>query len=445
MNENLTILWNELQKRFAEAYGQEICNQLLNKTKPIELTENNLKVIVVNQLMKSMLLARKSQIEPLLSQITGCSVTLTAEALENDNNISIPVEQVITQSENYNSGFDTNLDKKFRFENFVVGNNCRMAHAAALNVSENPGKGYNPLFIYGKPGLGKTHLIQAIGNRLLEKNPYMKVLYTTTEEFLNNVVNSIHNHATEALHNKYRKLDCLIIDDIQQLKDKEATQEEFFNTFNTLYNSHKQIIIACDRPPQEIKTLEDRITSRLARGILGDIQEPDFETRIAILRVKLEERNIELSPECINLIAASITSDIRLLESICNNIKLYNDMNENITEDLVTQVIKKHVETVKHEGITFEEVLQIVAEYYGLKTEEFYSKRRDAKINTPRQILMYLTRKLTGLTFNEIGKELGGRDHSTIMNGYEKIYSSLLKNDEKIVTAINVLQKKLEK
>ncbi len=444
MNDNLTDLWEQLKNKFSLQYGQETGNQLLGKTRPLNMDNDALQIIVINQLIKNMILMRATQIETILKEITGKNLHLAVDALE--KNINTENSNTDTfQPVNNEITFDTHLDPKFRFENFVVGNNTRFAHSAALNVSENPGKTYNPLFIYGKPGLGKTHLIQAIGNHLLEKNPYMKIFYTTTEEFVNDVVNAIHNHTTEQLHNKYRKLDCLIIDDIQLLKGKEATQEEFFNTFNALDNAHKQIIIASDRPPQEIKTLEERITSRLSRGLLGDISEPDYETRLAILRMKLDERNMNISTECMNLIAASITNDIRLLESVCNNLKLYTDMNEVITQDLVMKIIEKHGSIIKHEGITFEEVLTEIVNYYGITKEDLIGPKRSAKINQPRQILMYLARKLTGLTFNEIGKELGGRDHSTIMNGYEKIYTAINNKDKDILMAVNIFIKKLER
>lgn len=446
--DDLNILWQKVQKKFSENNGEEITKQLLGKSRPVKLENFSLQIIVINQLMKNMLISRQKEIENILQEITNETIKISVDALETnttlfDTNEISPLNVKENNQNNYNI-FENHLDKKFTFENFVVGNNSRMTHAAALQVAENPGKGYNPLFIYGKPGLGKTHLIQAIGNKVIEKNKNAKVFYTTTEEFVNDVVNAIHNHTTDALHKKYRSLDCLIIDDIQLLKGKEATQEEFFNTFNALDNAHKQIIIACDRPPQEIKTLEERITSRLARGFLGDIQEPDFETRLAILKVKLHERNIVLDNECMNLVAASITSDIRLLESVCNNLKLLSDIGEKITQKRVMEIIEKHGTKVKHEGINFEEILLQVSEYYGLKKEDILSKRRDAKVNEPRQIVMYITRKLTGLTFDEIGKELGGRDHSTIMNGYEKIYKAINSKDKKISITVSTLIKKLE-
>ena len=318
-------------------------------------------------------------------------------------------------------------------ENQLIGSRLELSEemcSEKLNTCSN---------LYGGGTQGMAELLSAM-HTITDQKIELRCL----DNLQNYVQNLCAVPTTDTLHKKYRSLECLIIDDIQLLKGKEATQEEFFNTFNALDNAHKQIIIACDRPPQEIKTLEERITSRLARGFLGDIQEPDFETRLAILKVKLHERNINIDTECMNLVAASITSDIRLLESVCNNLKLLSDIGEKITQKIVMEIIEKHGTKVKHEGINFEEILLQVSEYYGLKKEDILSKRRDAKVNEPRQIVMYLARKLTGLTFDEIGKELGGRDHSTIMNGYEKIYKAINIKDKKISIAVSTLIKKLE-
>lgn len=442
----LKTLWSKILEVYKTKFGDNTCCQLLKNALPYSLENNILTIVLKNNFMKNMLMIEKPVIDSLISEVAGFPLGIDVVILEGNDapDMAVPAPNN-SSSDTHEEHFVTNLDPKYRFDNFVIGNNCRLTCAAAKKVSEEPGTIYNPLFVYGKPGLGKTHLIQAIGNKMLEIDPKAKILYTTTNNFLNEMVQAIRNSTINSLHERYCKLDCLIIDDIQQLKGKEKTQEEFFNTFNTLYSSHKQIIIASDRLPQEIETLQDRITSRLANGFLGDIQEPDYETRLAILQKKLEERNMELSNECANIIASSITSDIRLIESVCNNLHLCYEMNDKITPDLVMQIIEKHGNTVKQEGISFENLLNEVAGYYGVSRDDLVGKKRNAKINDARQVLMYLGRTLTGLTFDEIGKELGNRDHTTIMHGYEKIYNSINQNNKSLIIGINFIKSKLDK
>lgn len=447
MNEQIDILWQNLQKLYSTQYSQESCNQLLRNSKAVSLTDNQLTVIVANQLMRKALQNKTQIIESLLNQLTGQKITLDVVALEatdDSANQDNDIIQDVAIVESFKNNFESHLDPKFTFKNFVVGNNTRFTYAAAQRVVEKPGNIYNPLFIYGNPGLGKTHLIQAIGNAIHDKNPNAKILYITTEGFTNDLINSIKSKTTNDFHNKYRKLDCLIIDDIQQLEGKERTQEEFFNTFNTLDQDHKQIIVASDRLPQNIKTLQDRIASRLARGFLGDIQNPDFETRLAILRLKAEERAIELDEECMSLIANSITTDIRIMESLCNKLALHKDIGEKITQAIIVKEINKLGEIIKVGEINIEKIINVVCDYYGITEEELLSNKRSAKISEPRQIVMYLARILTNLPFKEIGQELGDRDHSTVMHGYEKIYAQVKKNDKKMITNIDLLKNKIK-
>lgn len=439
MDEKLTQLWDEVKKAYLTQYPEDNCENLLRNSQAISMDNDTLTVMVANQMMRKLILTRGQALTEVLSKLVGKPTGLNIVALEAEEAPEQPM-QPLTPEKPAELIQDSHLDPRFTFASFVVGNNTRFTHAAAQRVVENPGKIYNPLFVYGKPGLGKTHLIQAIGNAMKAQNPYANILYTTTEEFTNDLITSISKKTTDVFHNKYRKLDCLIIDDIQQLKGKERTQEEFFNTFNALEQAHKQIIIASDRSPQEIETLQDRITSRMSKGFLGDIQEPDLETRLAILKAKAEERNLELSNECMNLIAQSITNNIRIMESLCNKLALIKEMGEKITQDIITKEINKFGEKVKKDQVTFTKIMEVVMDYFGVSEEDLIGKKRNAKINEPRQIIMYLAKIMSDLTFKEIGTELGGRDHSTVMNGYEKINKLVEKQDKIMLSTLENLK-----
>lgn len=439
----LKAIWNNLTKNFIQEIGDEGIHQLLRNSRPVSLNGDMLLIFVPNQLMKKMFQTKLEVIEPIVSKVFNQKIQLNIESLEmSDEEEPAAVTSVFT-SETAEK-FNNNLNSKFTFQSFVIGNNTRLVYAAAKHIVETPGKIYNPLFIYGKPGLGKTHLIQAIGNQLLEKNPQMKIFYTTTEAFTNDLIMAIQHKTTNAFHEKYRALDCLIIDDIQQLKGKERTQEEFFNTFNALESASKQVIIASDRVPQEIETLQDRITSRLQKGFLGDIQQPDFETRLAILNLKLEERNIVLSDDCKNIIVNAIKTDIRVMESICNRLQILSDVGEKITQDVIMQELRKFSQDPTTQEITFITILNVVTEFYGVSKEDIFSKKRNAKINLPRQIIMYLTRKYTNLSLSQIGKEIGGKDHSTIIHGCEKIEKSIENKETEIISVLEILTNKLK-
>lgn len=440
---DLKNIWIKLIEKYKQEIGEESVHQLLRNSYPVNLDGNNLLVVVPNQFMKMMFQLKEENLKPLIDGLFGQKIHLIVESLESadgeEQAENTPSNTTVIPIDN----FDTNLNKKFTFENFVIGNNTRLVYAAAKRIVETPGKIYNPLFVYGKPGLGKTHIIQAIGNQLRKKNPQMKVFYTSTEAFTNDLIMAIQHKTTEAFHEKYRQLDCLIIDDIQQLKGKERTQEEFFNTFNALESVSKQIIIASDRIPQEIETLQDRITSRLSKGFLGDIQQPDFETRLAILNLKLEERNITLTEDCKNIICTAIKTDIRVMESICNRIQILSEIGEKITQDTIVQELRKFSQEPMTEEITFDKILNVVSQFFGISKEDILSKKRNAKINFPRQIIMYLSRKKTNLSLSQIGKELGGKDHSTIIHGFEKLNQAIENNDSETKSILEIIISRL--
>ncbi|HBH3085230.1 TPA: chromosomal replication initiator protein DnaA, partial [Clostridioides difficile] len=313
-----------------------------------------------------------------------------------------------------------NLNPKYTFDTFVIGNSNRFAHAACVAVAESPAKAYNPLFLYGGVGLGKTHLMHAIGHHIVSQKKDSKVVYVSSEKFTNELINSIKDDKNEEFRNKYRNVDVLLIDDIQFIAGKERTQEEFFHTFNTLHEANKQIIISSDRPPKDIPTLEDRLRSRFEMGLITDIQAPDFETRIAILRKKAQLERIDVPNEVMSYIAKNIKSNIRELEGALTRVVAYSSLsNRVISFDLATEALKDIITTSKNEEINVLRIKEKVSSVFNLKMEDFNSKKRTRSIAYPRQIAMYLTRELTDLSLPKIGEEFGGRDHTTVIHAHD--------------------------
>lgn len=316
----------------------------------------------------------------------------------------------------------SNLQSKYVFETFVKGKSNELAYAAAVAVAEAPGKTrYNPLFIYGGVGLGKTHLMHSIGNYILEMDHSTKVLYASTEMFMNELITSIRERKNQEFRNKYREIDVLLIDDVQFLSEREGTQEEFFHTFNTLYNANKQIVISSDKPPKELSVLEDRLRSRFGCGLIVDITLPDFETRTAILEKKAEIDHIDIPKEMTKLIANSIVSNIRNLEGALNKVSAYAKLaGVKITADLVEKAIKDIITENEKKQITAEYIQEVVADYYNISIDEIRSKKRTQRIAYPRQVAMYLSRKMLDLSLPQLGV-IFDRDHSTISHGCDKI------------------------
>ncbi|WP_312432832.1 chromosomal replication initiator protein DnaA [Lacrimispora sp.] len=339
-----------------------------------------------------------------------------------------------------------NLNPKYTFDTFVVGANNNLAHAASLAVAESPGEIYNPLFIYGGVGLGKTHLMHSIGHFILKNNPAAKVLYVTSEKFTNELIDAIrnkNNFSPTEFREKYRNNDVLLIDDIQFIIGKESTQEEFFHTFNALYEAKKQIIISSDKPPKEIETLEERLRSRFEWGLTVDIQSPDYETRMAILRKKEEMEGYNIDNEVIKYIATNIKSNIRELEGALTKIVALSRLdNKEITVELAEEALKDIISPNDKREVTPELVIQVVADHYGITPLDISSQKRNKEIVYPRQIVMYLCRDMVGTPLQMIGKYLGGRDHTTIIHGIEKITAEINKNDT-LNNTIEILKKKI--
>ncbi len=338
-----------------------------------------------------------------------------------------------------------NLNPKYTFESFVVGDSNRFAHAASLAVAEAPARAYNPLFIYGGVGLGKTHLMQAIGHFVMENNPYYKVVYVSSEKFTNELINAIQKNKTAGFRGKYRTVDLLLVDDIQFLAGKESTQEEFFHTFNALHEASKQIVISSDRPPKEIPTLEDRLRSRFEWGLITDIQAPDLETRIAILQKKATAEGWKLPNDVFVYIANLINSNIRELEGALIRVIAYSSLTKReITIELAEEVLRDIISTQQATRITIPLIQQAVAEYYDLTVEDLKSKRRTQNITLPRQIAMYLSRELTDSSLPKIGEEFGGRDHTTVMHGCDRV-KEFMGVDPSVNQAIKDLTQELKK
>ena len=313
------------------------------------------------------------------------------------------------------------LNKKYTFETFVVGNNNRFAHAAAIAVAEKPGESYNPLFLYGGVGLGKTHLMQAIGNRILQNNRSAKILYVTSEKFTNQLINAIKDNKNEVFRNKYRTIDVLLIDDIQFIAGKERVQEEFFHTFNALYEDKKQIIISSDKPPRDIPFLEDRLKSRFEWGLLADISCPDYETRLAILRKKAQEENIVVDDSILSNIANKIDSNIRELEGVFNKIIARASLTHSpITIELAENTINEF-KAASEKVLSSDFVKETVAKYFNINKDDLASNKRSNEIAFPRQIAMYLCREVANMSYPKIGEDFGNRDHSTVMHACKKI------------------------
>lgn len=432
---DLAEIWIRCKDKLKESFNEKVFNVWIKPIMPLEVTDTYYKVAVKNDFFKTMLEENYAQvIEGVLAGIMSKNIKLIIETMDNGSSGSEAAEEMPTvpakreQQQLFNENTsvqqpdESNLNPKYVFETFVIGNSNRFAHAAAQAVANDPAHAYNPLFLYGGVGLGKTHLMHAIGNRIKQNNPSMKVLYTSSEKFTNEIINSIQNKTTEAFRQKYRNIDCLIIDDIQFLKGKEQTQVEFFHTFNALKDADKQIIISSDRPPREIETLEDRLRSRFDQGLTADIQTPDLETRMAILRTKAASDNIVLPTEVITLLATNIATNIREIEGAYNKIVAYTSlMHMPITVETAQKVLSDMGNDIKTRTITYEGIIKVVADHYNVKQDELFNKKRTQNIAFPRQVAMYLCRELADLSYPRIGELFGGRDHTTVIHAYEKI------------------------
>ncbi len=448
MSDHLSSIWRTVLSEMENHLSKPSIETWLINTRPISLKENTLVVEVPNDFTRNWL---KNHYYKKLTDIL-------LDIMDEDFNIHFVIKQdpginghhseikdhkiVSAKEKNNRENIKNNdykdlssvckwLNPKYTFDSFVIGSNNRLAHAASLAVAETPSRAYNPLFIYGGVGLGKTHLLHAIGHYVISHNISEEVVYLSSEKFTNQFINAIRDNKTVDFRNKYRNIDILLIDDIQFLAGKEQTQEEFFHTFNALHENSKQIVISSDRPPKEIPKLEDRLRSRFEWGLITDIQPPDLETRIAILRKKSQNEGIYIPDDILIFIAQKIETNIRELEGALVRIIAYASLEDkNINLEFAEEALKDFFTKNKKNRIGIEKIITTTASYYKISTQDIKSRRRPQSISLPRQIAMYLCREMTEFSLLKIGEEFGGKDHSTVIHAHRKISGDINKDDE---------------
>ncbi|MBD1371972.1 chromosomal replication initiator protein DnaA [Hazenella sp. IB182357] len=445
--QHIQELWTRTLEEVQNRVSKPSFETWLTATEAVELQDNTLSIAAPNDFARDWLESRYADlIRDALKEVTGAhiGVKFISQTTEKPKGDTPQEKKQDLEEESDQDGIPiARLNPRYTFETFVIGSGNRFAHAASLAVAEAPAKAYNPLFIYGGVGLGKTHLMHAIGHYVMGHNPSSRVVYLSSEKFTNEFINSIRDNKAEYFRNKYRSVDVLLIDDIQFLAKKEQTQEEFFHTFNALHEASKQIIISSDRPPKEIPTLEDRLRSRFEWGLITDVQPPDLETRIAILRKKAIADKLDAPSEVLAFIADRVDTNIRELEGALIRVVAYSAlMNQPISPDLADEALKDIMPDTRPKVIGISDIQQTVCTYYRLRMEDLKSKKRTKTVAFPRQIAMYLCRELTEFSLPKIGYDFGGRDHTTVMHAHEKIRRSL-ENDPQLQQAIEELKKRI--
>jgi chromosomal replication initiator protein len=430
-------LWNSVLQSLEMNVNRQSFNMWLKDTEPVSVSDNILKIKVIDEVTRRHISEQYlPQIYSKLRELTGrnyvCEfITSNGTLFQNNETGNTTGEKKVNSSMRDQMSNISTLNPKYTFENFVIGPNNQYAHAAAYSVSQAPGTQVNPLFIYGLTGLGKTHLLQAIGHYINKEKPYLKVLFVSTQDFISEFINSIRNRTQESFQIKYRLVDILLIDDIQFLENKEETQNEFFHVFNSLHENKKQIVISSDRPPKLIATLADRLRTRFEWGMITDIQAPNLETREAILRDKADKEKLIISDEAFSYIARRIKSNIRALESAVSKLKMLSRFHdEQISIDQVKIYLKELFDVDSNKSVSVSEIMKKIEEKFYVSVDEIKSKGRHSKIIQPRFVGMYLARELSGMTTTDIGKEFGDRDHSTVINACNKIAEDMKNNPE---------------
>ncbi|MEW6482520.1 MAG: chromosomal replication initiator protein DnaA [bacterium] len=430
--------WEEALNILKKDIPEEKFELWLKPIKPLTIVDNKFKIAIPNKYFKD--------------QLEGCYKNALEKTLSGLINNPISLDYVVDKSikdtfikkiDNIKSKltppFPLTLNPKYTFKSFVIGENNRFAHAASWAVAEKPGHAYNPLFIYGGVGLGKTHLMQAIGSHIFSKNPSLKIIYVSTEQFTNEFIDSIQFNQPLKFKEKYRNINTLLIDDIQFLQGKEQTQDEFFHTFNTLYESGRQMVLTSDRPPKDIPTIEERLRSRFESGLMTDIQPPDLETRIAILKRITENENIKIDEDILHFIAGKIKTNIRELEGVMIRvIARYILEGKKITLKIIEEILKDMVSKKDDLNISISTIQKKVAKYFNIKIEDIKAKNRSSSNILPRHIAMYLCKKLTNFSLPEIGREFGGKDHTTVLYACNKIEKRLQYNKDLKITIDNL-------
>jgi chromosomal replication initiator protein len=403
-------------------YHIDIC-----KKRYLDLIQNTLQILTKRDYIITFeskeIIPEDNKYEKDLEQDTKEPLEIEFTKEKENENINMSSKSFITE-------LNSNLNQKYTFDNYIIGSNNRFAHAAATAVSENPGQKYNPLYIYGGVGLGKTHLMQAIGNELIKTKPEMRIVYATGELFTNELVTALMTNKNEEFRKKYRNVDLLLIDDVQFLAGKDKCQEEFFHTFNTLFQSGKQIVLTSEKPPKEIMMLEERLKTRFEMGLSVDIQTPDYETRLAILRKKTQNERYIINDDVLVKIASKVKSNIRELEGVFNKLVAYSsftnsDLTDSIVDNTIESILVKNTKV-----LTSKLIMQVVAKFFNIKVTDLTSEKRSNSVTYPRQIAMFLCREIANLSFPAIGRDFGGRDHSTVLHAYGKIKEEYDKNME---------------
>ena len=447
--EKIIEKWDEILNTVKKEYeiSEVSFDTWLRPLKVYAIEGNTLYILVPTEQMALSYISRKylAPLRVAIIEITEIEYEIKFILPEDTKNLKLnnnPMPAVSTQA----AANDSNLNPNYTFDTFVVGSSNRFAHSASLAVAESPGVTYNPLYIYGGPGLGKTHLMHSIGHFILKENPDTKVIYVTSEEFTNEVIESIRNGDSSTMskfRDKYRKVDVLMIDDIQFIIGKERTQEEFFHTFNALQSQGKQIILTSDKPPKEMETLEERIRSRFEWGLMADIGVPDYETRMAILRKKAESDHFEINDEILSYIANHIKSNVRELEGALNKLLAYNNLvHIPITMEIAEKELANIITPDQPREITPQLIIEVVSEHYHISVDQMISRTRSSDVAKPRQIAMYLCKTMTESPLDTIGSLLGGRDHSTIIHGIKKVTEEYEKN-ESTRNVIETIKKKI--
>ncbi len=448
-------LWNDTLSQLESNLNPQHFNTWIKPLKLIKLEKDLIVLEVPNRFILDWIKDNYSNlIKKILTDLSAVSYKLqlnvsgTPEQLETTDLPLLEQEKPVLQDTTFNHSESVhsngiNLNRKYIFDEFVSGSSNQFACAAALAVASNPATTYNPLFIYGGVGLGKTHLINAIGNFVLKKSPGTRVCYYTSEKFMNELINSLRYNRMDEFRNKFRSMDLLLIDDIQFIAGKERTQEEFFHTFNALYESHKQIVVTSDKFPKEIPGLEDRLRSRFEWGLIADIQPPDIETKQAILKMKAEQNQINLPEDVALFLANSVCSNVRELEGYLIRIGAYASLTSTPINLNMAKEVLKDILIEKNREMSVEEILKKVSAHFNVKVSDIKSSRRHKAIVLPRQVAMYLARQLTSASYPEIGDKFGGKDHSTIIHAINKI-EKLAEEDYNLRNNLEVLRKMLE-
>ncbi|MGM7703288.1 chromosomal replication initiator protein DnaA [Pseudalkalibacillus sp. Hm43] len=449
--ENITDLWNKALGEIEKKLSKPSFETWLKSTSAHSLQNDTLVITAPNEFARDWLESRYSNlISETLDSITGTKLAVKFIIPQNQTQDEIDLDQAskkrakVEAEQSDENLTQSMLNPKYTFDTFVIGSGNRFAHAASLAVAEAPAKAYNPLFIYGGVGLGKTHLMHAIGHYVIDHKPSAKVVYLSSEKFTNEFINSIRDNKTVDFRNKFRNVDVLLIDDIQFLAGKEQTQEEFFHTFNALHEESKQIVISSDRPPKEIPTLEDRLRSRFEWGLITDITPPDLETRIAILRKKAKAEGLDIPNEVMLYIANQIDTNIRELEGALIRVVAYSSLiNQDMNADLAAEALKDIIPSSKPRTLTIHDIQEMVGEKFNVRLEDFKAKKRTKTVAFPRQIAMYLSREMTDFSLPKIGEEFGGRDHTTVIHAHEKI-SKLIGSDQQLQNKIKEIRDALK-